>query len=181
MHGRLRLLILVGLCLGLFLAGGVADAATLTFPGVSLVVPDNQEAEPGDLVTYCFILTNNTPGTASFKVSFRSNPDWPLLGETTTLTIASGQDEVIPLTVMVLPDAAAGAEHRLELLIDWAAGPIRAARRAKIKPKTDFNLAAPPPVTVSPGMTVDLPFVLGNLGNVADTYHLEATSAKDWI
>lgn len=159
-----------------------AQAAMLTFPGVTLTVPDGRSADPGELVTYCYTLTNHTSIARTFNVDFKSSAGWPVVGEIGEILLGPGEEAMIALSVIVPADALAGAEDRLELLLTWNAGfdTAKATAITKVNVRQDFNLSGPAPVTAPAGSVITMPIAVDNMGNVPDIYEFEASSDSNW-
>ncbi|MGE5527578.1 MAG: OmpA family protein [Patescibacteria group bacterium] len=158
-----------------------ARAATLTFPDLSLAVPDGRSADPGELITYFFGITNKSAAAMTIGVDWRSGSDWPVAGDAPEITLAPGEETVYPLSVIVPADAPAGAEDRLELILTYGSESVaRAAVVTRVNARHDFDLTGPSPVTSSPGTAVNLAFVLTNVGNMPDAYECEAVSYNGW-
>ncbi|NLG83431.1 MAG: OmpA family protein [Firmicutes bacterium] len=114
------------------------------------------------------------------RVSFTTNPDWPLLGETGEIVLPPGAEEAVVISIMTPADAPAQSEHRLEFTVTWEGTVLTGVVTTTIKPRHAIQLTGPKPLTAAPGSTVDLPFLLSNTGNVTETCQLTATSARGW-
>ncbi|MGQ9780438.1 MAG: OmpA family protein [Bacillota bacterium] len=177
---RLLIYLLSVLVLGLFFASELAGASFLHSSGLTLEVPEGRAVDPGELVTYCFLLKNETTATIVPRISFAANMDWPLLGETGEIVLPPGVEEAVVISVMVPADALSQSEHRLELTVAWGGTVLTGVVTTVVKARHEIQLVGPKPLTAAPGSTVDLSFILNNAGNVAETCRLTATSAKGW-
>ena len=169
-------------CAAIALGANGVHAAAQPLAGITLSVPDGREADPGELVTYCFILTNKTAASHDFQIAFQSSSAWQVLGETGTINAASGDEVLIALSVLVPTHAPAGYEDRLDLTVAVQDGTSvgQASVMTRVRVYRDFYLDMPPLAKALAGSKVRLSLTVNQIGNIEDSYDLAAVSLSGW-
>jgi len=156
---------------------------TVPTPLVSVSIsPDNQDGEPGGTLTYTVTVTNNGDITDTYDLSASDTEVWGLSLSQDTVTLDSGENGSIILTVSIPGTAEMGTEDTVTVTAtsqadpdvrDWDTCIARASLRVLVSISPDEG-------TGSPGDTVTFTVTVRNAGTATDTFSLQATDTAGW-
>lgn len=150
--------------------------------GVTVDIPDGQEATPGQFVTYTFDLSNTNDHPTTLTISARSDDGWSILGpeQETEIVIDPHSSTSIPITLAVPTNAAGNQMERLTLEIR------QGAQRWRVF--VDTHISAVHKIAVDggtrnesePGKAADYPITIINQGSLTENITLSAVSENAW-
>lgn len=155
----------------------------VTAAGVNVTVGPDQHAEPGDLITLVFTVSNTASSPDSYKLELTKPQNWTHLGAVTSpLSLHGGASKTIFLTFIVSKTAPAGAytatlkatSNNDASVTDQASAAISVAAI----PQVDAQWISKPP-RAGPDETVQGKFRISNTGNVSDTYSIAISSVRN--
>ncbi|MEA1965035.1 MAG: SdrD B-like domain-containing protein [Candidatus Aerophobetes bacterium] len=98
---------------------GVKDSDTTTttvgvVPAVEVKAPFGQSANPGDVITYEFVVSNKGNSTDTYNLTAQSQHGWPV-GSPSSITVSAGESRTVTVTVTVPSDTSDGITDDLTL------------------------------------------------------------------
>jgi len=139
------------------------------------------EADPGDIATLVFQLSNNTASAKTFNFELTLPENIVPIAPLAPVTVGSGAEESIFLSLVIGRSALAGpAQIILEAIPESGdLEPVEATGEIFISSIANLEIISPPITTAEPGSEVELAFTLINRGNSSDRYTLSVTSSQD--
>jgi len=150
---------------------------------VSVSATSEKLVEGGDLVTHVFTITNTGTDDDVYTLVLALPDGWTSLPIPSTVSVNAGEEAIIFVNFLVSPIAAAGI-YEVSLDVESSFDPaVTAQSVALVQVKTTTGLAVEwviPPPPGQPGGAVEASFRVGNTGNTADLFRVEASASVDW-
>jgi len=144
------------------------------------VLSASKEEPPGSFVTHVFAVSNDGPAPTEYRLAFEASPGWGILGAPDTVTVGSGGEETLFVTLTIPPGAHAGT-YDVTLFAtakDDPAESASAVAQVLVTASREIQFIEPTGGAVDPGGTIEYTFVLVNRGNAQDSYTIAASSSK---
>jgi len=154
--------------------------------GVSYSVSVSTTAEKiaslGDFVTHVYTITNTGTSNDEYQLTITAPTGWFVLGIPSSIQVTAGASEKVFVTFVVPSTAKAGTYEGILVATSIGDPSVTAQATALITISPVSGVEAgwvQEPPRAQPGETVQGTFSLSNTGNIADTYTIEVSSARD--
>jgi hypothetical protein len=179
---HILLTILPLILLGTGTAIGAQPSTTLPI-GVTVDVPESQEASPGQFVTYIFNLTNTENHPLTLTISAKSEHGWSILGpeQATDITIDPHSSAAIPMTLAIPTNALGNQTERLMLEITHNAKKWRFYVDTRISAIHKLVVDSRSRHESEPEQAADYPVTILNQGSLPEHIQLSVVSENGWL
>ncbi len=146
------------------------------------VLSSAKDVAPGEFATHVFSVTNNGTSADTFNLAFTIPSGWGILGAPTTLSLNSGEEGTLFVTVTV-PSGATASQYSVTLQATSQSDPTQnatASASMTVTPVNKLDVIMPDPQSVPPGETINYEVIVINRGNAQDTMDVEANSADGY-
>lgn len=180
METRRRAIFLVFLLIFLCTIAAYAQTPQTLPDGVQIIIPESQEALPGQFVTYTFILRNPTLSPARLMLKAWTEHGWSLLGPEEEF-ILNSQDEVfVPITLMVPASAYGGTVEPLTLSLTQDGKNHRFTINTSIATTHKVTIDGPSMGQATHEADASYAVILYNRGSAPEDINLIARSELGW-
>ncbi|OGF55780.1 MAG: hypothetical protein A2Z21_03860 [Candidatus Fraserbacteria bacterium RBG_16_55_9] len=147
---------------------------------VEITAPPPLQTPPDRFVTAVFQVRNGSASEETYIPTVDAPQGWTLISQLSPLTLKSG--EQLPLFVTVFVPASTAADgYALTLRVTSQREPAVQAEAnvlISILPVVRIEILAPEGQATQPGTSLEYVFTLVNQGNIADLVHLSAESSR---
>ncbi len=137
--------------------------------------PPGRLAQPGDYVTFVFLVRGGSAGT--YALDARSSHGWAVLGPAPTVDLAAGVSAPVAVTVAVPASARAGDPDAVTLTVVGNGQQAEGATTIDVAARLDLRLDVPQTVAVGG----DLSVTVTNSGNVPATATVSVGAAGEEV
>jgi hypothetical protein len=150
---------------------------------VTVIAPMGKSGEPGEILTYTFIVRNDGNGVDSFDISVTSSVDYWFVGvvgaapNTGPIPIHSSKN--IDVFILIPAQALAGSSAKLTFTASSRLGVATDSDSVitEVKQIYRVDVSSPTSKTAPPGKKLTFTFIVSNLGNGIDTFRLQPLSS----
>ena len=148
----------------------------------SITTTPEKTASPGDFVTHVYTITNTGTLLDTYHITVITPEGWITLGIPSTIQVAAGASDKIFVT-FVVPSTEEAGTYEGTLVATSTGNPSvieQGTALTTISPVSGVEAAwIQEPPRARPGESVKGTFSLKNAGNIADSYTIEVSSARN--
>lgn len=91
---------------------------------LSVTIPDQQNGNPGDFLTYVLSFQNRGDSPVDLQVEYLTGPDWNIIGDTMVTIPANAKNFYFPVTVIIPTNASANIVKKSKSVLKSMAKPL---------------------------------------------------------
>ncbi len=178
------LISLIILNLLLILSGlPVYAGETVLNTSLSVTVPDQQNGNPGDFLTYVLSFQNRGDSPLDLQVEYITDPDWNIIGDALITVPANSKNFFFPVTAIIPINAQANIVKKIQIgfkIYGEAFNLPMVSIPVLVNPVSTINFGTPSPQSGLNGSTVNYSLVVTNNGNTVEYFSVKGTSENEW-
>ena len=159
-----------------------ADETVLN-TSLSVTVPDEQNGNPGDFLTYVLSFQNRSNSPIDLQIEYLAGSDWNVIGEAMVSIPADAKNFYFPVTVIVPHNAHANMIKKIGIRFKIFGEPFNLPMVSIpifVNPVSTIKFSTPPPKNALNSTTVDYEVVVTNNGNTSEHFSIKGISENDW-
>lgn len=161
----------------------VRAGETVLNTALSVTVPDQQNGNPGDFLTYVLSFQNRGDSPVDLQVEYLTGPDWDIIGDTMVTIPANAKNFYFPVTVIIPTNVSANLVKKIQIgfkIYGEAFNLPMVSIPILVNPVSTINFTVPPPQNGLNGTTVNYNVVITNTGNTSEYFSVKALSENEW-
>lgn len=161
----------------------VRAGETVLNTALSVTVPDQQNGNPGDFLTYVLSFQNRGDSPVDLQVEYLTGPDWDIIGDTMVTIPANAKNFYFPVTVIMPTNVSANLVKKIQIgfkIYGEAFNLPMVSIPILVNPVSTINFTVPPPQNGLNGTTVNYNVVITNTGNTSEYFSVKALSENEW-
>lgn len=150
---------------------------------LSVTVPDEQNGNPGDFLTYVLSFQNRGNIPLDLQVEYLTDSDWIIIGDAIVTIPANTKKFYFPVTVIIPTNAQANIVKKIQLkfkIYGEAFNLPVVSIPVLVNPVSTINFATPPPQSGESGSIVNYSIVVTNTGNTFEYFSVKCVSENKW-
>lgn len=150
---------------------------------LSVTVPDQQNGDPGDFLTYVLAFQNRSNYPLDLQIEYLTGPDWNIIGDAMVTIPANTKNHFFPVTVIVPMNAQANMVKNIEIgfkIYGEVFNLPMVSIPVFVNPISTINFSVPSPQSGLNGATVDYSVVVTNTGNTLEYFSVKGASENKW-
>ena len=150
---------------------------------LSITIPDQQNGNPGDFLTYVLSFQNRGNSPIDLQVEYLTDPDWDIIGDTMLTIPANAKNFYFPVTVIIPTNASANIVKKIQIgfkIYGEAFNLPMVSIPVLVNPVSTINFTVPPPQNGLNGTTVNYNVVVTNTGNTSEYFSVKGVSENEW-
>lgn len=156
---------------------------TVLNTALSVTIPDQQNGNPGDFLTYVLSFQNRGNSPVDLQIEYLTDPDWDIIGDTMVTIPANAKNLYFPVTVIIPTNASANIVKKIQIrfkIYGEAFNLPMVSIPVFVNPVSTINFTVPPPQNGLNGTAVNYNVVVTNNGNTSEYFSVKGMSENEW-
>lgn len=156
---------------------------TVLNTALSVTVPNEQNGNPGDFLTYVLSFQNRSNSSIDLQIEYLTDPHWNVIGEATISIPADTKNFYFPVTVIIPHNAHANMIKKIGIrfkIFGEAFNLPMVNIPVFVNPVSTIRFSAPSPQNALNGSTANHEVVVTNTGNTSEYFSIRGISENNW-